>query len=140
MKKTFSNPTTMNAVEIATLNAFRNIIVERGRNLLECENSEEEVNYIDTEFTDENNCCIWWCMGCSDYEHIPFITYNKNYECLMIWYNDDEGIPMLKKDYEHSLDELRDIIKQIDEALADIDSKNENLMLWLRMGRKLGLI
>lgn len=140
MKKTFANPTTMNAVEIATLNAFRKIIVERGRNLLECMNSEEDTNYIDTELSDKNNCTIWWSIGGSEYDHIPYITYNKVYECLMIWYNDDEGIPVLKKDYEHSLDELRHIIKQIDEALADIDSKNEDFMLWLRLGRKLGLI
>lgn len=140
MEKTFANPTTMNAVEIATLNAFRKIIVERGRNLLECMNSENETNYIDTELSDENNCTIWWSMGGSEYDHIPYITYNKIHECLMIWYSDDEGIPVLKKDYEHSLDELRHIIKQIDEALADIDSKNEDFMLWLRLGRKLGLI
>lgn len=140
MKKTFANPTTMNAVEIATLNAFRKVIVERGRNLLECMNSESETNYIDTELSDENNCCIWWSMGCSEYDHIPYITYNKVNECLMIWYSDDEGIPVLKKDYEHSFDELRGIIKQIDNALTDIDSKNEDFMLWLRLGRKLGLI
>lgn len=139
MKKTFANPTTMNAVEIATLNAFRKVIVERGRNLLECVNSEDETNYIDTELSDENNCCIWWCIG-FEYMHIPYITYNKIHECLMIWYSDDEGIPVFKKDYEHSFDELRGIIKQIDEALADIDSKNEDFMLWLRLGRKLGLV
>ena len=139
MKKTFANPTTMNAVEIATLNAFRKVIVERGRNLLECVNSEDETNYIDTELSDENNCCIWWCIG-FEYMHIPYITYNKIHECLMIWYSDDEGIPVLKKDYEHSFDELREIIQLLEKELAKIDEENEMFRQWLILGRKLGFI
>lgn len=58
----------------------------------------------------------------------------------MIWYSDDEGIPVLKKDYEHSFDELRDIIQLLEKELAKIDEENEMFRQWLILGRKLGFI
>lgn len=139
MKITFTTPATMNEVETATYNALRKVLMQKGRELLECTQSEEDVQYIDTEFTDEHNCTFWWHLG-YQYDHIPFITYNNINQCLMVWYSDDEGIPVLKKDYEHTFDELRDLIQLLEKELAKIDEQNEMFRQWLILGRKLGFI
>jgi len=135
MKKMNNNTNTMmnnNTIANAVYNAFRKAIMEKGRNLLECMNSEEDTQYIDTELSDANNDTIWWTIGGSEYDYIPYITYNKIYKCLVIWYDGEDCVPVLKKDYEISFDELNRILTMIERALADIDRKNEAFIAWLR--------